>query len=229
MAGSRSAQERPKDVRLVVGAFAVAMASAVACAHVENLESVRLVASVEFKDAAGERAFRIEADGGDVRIEDASGAPLVVLRAGAGGLTISDGRRRRLGLVQPLGRRPGFRVLTGEGGETLLELKAELDGDLSLRTSGGQRLYQIKRRDYGFKVLDAQGRLQSKIRSRPNKTSVRNASGQTYLSTRDSIPAAAVAALALDDVRFAHAAALCVAIIHWGLPEGAGGEPVPES
>ena len=104
MAGSRSAQERPKDVRLVVGAFAVAMASAVACAHVENLESVRLVSSVEFKDAAGERAFRIEPDGGDVRIEDASGAPLVVLRAGAGGLTISDGRRRRLGLVQPLGR-----------------------------------------------------------------------------------------------------------------------------
>ena len=209
---------QPVDVRLLIGAFAVAMASAVACAYFENRESVGLASSVEFKDAAGERLFRIEPDGGDVRIEDASGSPLVILRAEAGGLTISDGRGRSQGIVRPLERRPGFRVSKGKGGETVLELRFEPDGDLSLRAPGGERLYQVKRRDYGFKVLDAQGRLQSKIRSRLNKTSVRNASGKTYMSTRDSIPAAAVAALALDDVRFAHAAALCVAIMHWGLP-----------
>ena len=209
-------------VRLLISAFAAAVASAFACAHLESSKPVRFASRVAFHDAAGELSFRLEPDRSDVRIDDARGAPLVVLRAEAGALSIWDGRSRHLGLVQPLEQRSGFRLLTREGGETVLELRAEPDGDLSLLTSLGARLYEVKRRNYGFKVVGAQGRLQSKIRSRSTKTSVRNASGETYLWTRDSIPAAAVAALALDGVRFEHAAALCVAIVHWGIPEVEG-------
>lgn len=218
------------DVRFLICVSAVVIASALACAHVEGAEVVRLASRVEFRDATGEVSFRLEPDAGDVRIEDADGLPLVVLGVEAGGLSISDGRRRRLGLVQPLEQRVGFRVLAHEGGNTVLELRVEPDGDLSLLSREGVRLYQVKRRDYGFKVVGAEGQLRSKVRARSTKTSLRSGSGETYLWTRDSISAAAVAALALDDVRFDYAAALCVAIVHWGISEAEEAEPsAPES
>jgi hypothetical protein len=209
------------------------LAGVLACAHVERAGPVQFASSVKFRDAAGEVSFRIKPEDGDVRVEDDDGDLLVELRAQAAGLAISSGRRD-LGLVQPLEGRPGFRVVTEQGGDTVLELRIEPDGDLSLRDGAGEHLYKAKRRDYGFKILDAEGNVQAKVRSRSRstKTAVRNAAGETYLSTRDPIPAAAVATLALDDVRFAHAVALAVAIVHWGIPGAPGAtleEAAPES
>ena len=205
-------------------------ALAVSCAHVDRAGPVQFVSPVKFRDSAGQVSFRLQPDNGDVRVEDDDGDLILALQVRSAGLAISDSRRRPLGLVQPLDGRPGFRVVAEEGGETVLELRVEPDGDMSLQDASGERIYKLKKRDYGFKIIDGAGALQSKVRarSRSAKTLVRNAAGETYLSTRDPIPAAAVATLALDDVSFAHAAGLCVAIVHFGIPDRVPVEPAPE-
>ncbi len=64
----------------------------------------------------------------------------------------------------------------------------EADGDLRVVDARDALVYEGKRRDYGFKVLDRNGEVEPRIRFEEHKISVRGPSGATFLSTRDPLP-----------------------------------------
>jgi hypothetical protein len=99
------------------------------------------------------------------------------------------------------------------------DIRIEADGDLEVRDSSDAVLYKLKRRDYGFKIVDEKGEAIARVRrSRNGKLSIRDESHLTYLKTRDAIPVEAVALIALPGLSFAEATGLAVAAWIW--PEG---------
>ena len=114
----------------------------------------------------------------------------------------------------PTEETPAFRIMNG-GDAPAYWLRAEPDGDFELQDANRERLYEIKRRNYGFKIVRADGTVESRVRSLGGRTSIRDAEGLTYLKTRDHLPPAATAALSLEQLPFALATGLAVAIVQW--------------
>jgi hypothetical protein len=195
---------------------------AVACATQPRTGGLKLAEEVEFDAADGQVSFQLEPGDGEIEVENGAGDRLAGLRLEGDHIEITDDERRPMGsVVRVSAPRPGFRVLDPDGRTTVVSLRREPDGDLIVEDAAGERLYIVKQRDYGFKTVDRRGKLENKVRVKDSKVSVRDASGDTYLSTRDPISPEAVAVMVLDDVRFGHAVALGVAVAHWGF-EGLG-------
>ena len=171
---------------------------------------------VDFEAIDGQLAFRLEPFAEGVRVEDGSDHVLLVLRLSEGTLTISSPRGKPLGVVLPIGKEGRrFRVLSPGDRAFVVELHIERDGDLEVIDVDDKIINEAKRRDYGFKILDANGERVSSVRLRENKILLRNPSGTTFLSTRDQLSAESAAAIAFESLRFEHATALSVAIAHW--------------
>ena len=181
---------------------------------------------ISFDGADGQRAFRLSLERDVVQVQDAQRKLLatLVLRTESSDagrprevLQVQDANGRSLGFIRPIpGKRAGLEVTAPDGrGRRLFALLWERDGDLRLERDNDVLVYKIKKRDYGFKIVDSDGVVESRIRTRLGKTSVRDASGVTYLSTRDPVSEAAVAAFMLRGVPFEIAAGLGVAVAHW--------------
>lgn len=204
----------PGRSRSIVVASALAMA--LACAHVPDGGGIELAGAVDFAMHDDRLAFRLEPTRGGVRVENGEGALLAALHLEGVGLAIEDASGHPLGtVVPPSGGSRGFRILAPDAETTLVELRREPDGDLKLFDSREELLGKAKRRDYGFKVVDRDGDVESRIRITPGKISVRDGSGVTFLSCRDRLPADAAAALFFERLRFEYAAGLSVALAHW--------------
>ena len=94
-------------------------------------------------------------------------------------------------------------------------MRLDPDGDLKVEDAGGTRVAEVKKRDYGYKiVVPGQGDV-AKVRVRPQKVSIRNRQGVTYLATRDRIEPEAAAILAVERLPFEAAAGLAVALGIW--------------
>jgi hypothetical protein len=119
----------------------------------------------------------------------------------------------------PTGAHRGYRLADANDVALRSEIRIEADGDLEVRDSNEAVLYKLKRRDYGFKIVDGNGESIARVRrSSGGKLSVRDESHLTYLQTRDPIPVEAVALIALPGLSFAEATGLAVAAWIW--PEG---------
>ena len=194
------------------------LATALGCAHAPEGEGIRLSGAIAFEDHDGQLAFRIEPAGEAIRVEDAGGKALAVLRLRRDGLAIADAAGQLAGVVlPPSGEGRELRIVSPGERSVLFALRYEPDGDLRVVDAAERLVCEAKRRDYGFKVVDSEGRLETKVRIRPDKVSLRNSAGVTFLSTRDAIPPASAAALAFESLRFELAAGLSVALAHWGV------------
>jgi len=100
----------------------------------------------------------------------------------------------------------------GPDGGRIFALQRQEDGDYKLETAGGDLLYKIKARDYGWKVEDAGGTEVFKVKVKAGKTSLRDASDATLLSTKDALRPLAMACLGLEDLNQALRVALAVRI-----------------
>lgn len=159
----------------------------------------------------GERALVLQLNGDSVVVEDGHRTRLASLRWTPDGIEVEDRNGRHRGRVVKVGTRT-FRVLAVSGA-TLFELTTEPDGDMKLSDADARRIYEIKRRDYGYKLLDAHGEVAARVRSRLGKLSVRDANGVPFLSTRDPIPLRSLVALVLEQIPLEYAAGLAVAIM----------------
>ena len=203
---------RRVSARYAMGWLVGAAWLSLACAHGPAGTSHR----VEFEDAEGETLFRIERRGSSVRAVLGDGRALARARIEADGVTVSDRAGEPVGRVEPPSERHvGYRLTALDGSGERFDLQFEPDGDLELENADGDEVYEAKRRDYGFKVVDGRDRLRLKVRAREGKISFRSPSGRTYMSTRDPIPLAAAVALGLEDVRFEYALALSLAVMQW--------------
>jgi hypothetical protein len=178
---------------------------------------------VVFDAEDGATAFQLAPNGESISLRNGKKAVLASVRESGGRLAIEDASGEVAWFIE---RRPGaslrLRVIEAKNGATAFVIKSDSDGDVKVENGEKKRMAVAKRRDYGFKLVDPGGKLIARIRSRSGKTSVRDAAGTTYLTTRDAIPAEAVALLVFERFPIEVAAGLGVATAFWPAPmEGA--------
>ena len=122
---------------------------------------------------------------------------------------VTDPDDRVLGQVK--GDRAKLHVEGPDGARTFA-LQRQEDGDYKLETAAGALRNKIKARDYGWKVEDAAGNELFKVKTKAGKTSLRDASDATLLSTKASIDPLAMACLGLDALDQAMRVALAVRV-----------------
>jgi hypothetical protein len=191
---------------------AVLGASAIGC--LATPQGLGGIGEVRFESGAERPAFEISARGSRIEVSDGSGALLVRLDREKSAVVTFDGRGRRIGEVRT--RKDDGEILYEwfESAEApLLGLERETDGDFELEDAAGETIYELKRRSYGFKVVDAEDETVLRVRlSESGKISVRDANDVTYLTTRDRLPIEAATVWSLPELDFARASALAVAI-----------------
>lgn len=205
-------------VRVPLRIAAVFLVVALACAHGPKGGGLGLPGAVDFETHDRRLAFRLKPTDDGLRVEDGAGDLLAAVRMREGSLAIEDAQSRLLGFVRPPSDQDrAFLVLAPDGRRVLFELHIEPDGDLKVFDGNDELVCQAKRRAYGFKLLNRDGEVESRIRLGSNKISVHDASGVTFLFTRDPLSLESVAMIMLDEVRFEHAVGLAVAMTYWRL------------
>ena len=185
--------------------------------------------SVEFEDASGRMVFELRSGSSDsLRMRSESGALICQLQPEGEAVRVLDARGRKLGTVVPLQDGVGL-LVRSETGQELYKLIVESDGDFKLRDASGANLYVGKHRSYGFKVLDASDVVESRVKVREGRVSVRDGSGQKYLKAKlESPDPLAMAMLTLQDVPIYFAAGLSFAVArgdHGLVPASGPGSP----
>ena len=179
---------------------------------------IQLDHAIEFDGLDSARVMKLVPRRERVKLEDANGELLARFTLDAGRLRVERAPRELVGFVVPAGEGGGgLQILDARGGKLIYQLVREPDGDLKLEDHDKNVLYVLKLRDYGFKTVDAGGAVQSRVRVKPEKVSLRDASGRTTLSTRDAIPPAAAACFTLGDLSLEFQTGLALGVIHWGL------------
>ena len=115
-----------------------------------------------------------------------------------------------LGYIVPKG---GYwKIENPEQTQELFILRRQDDGDYKLEDGSDQQLYRIKARDYGFEIETPDKQSLYKVKVKGGKTSLRNASDETVLSTKSPIAPAAMASFGLDQLSQEQQAALAFAV-----------------
>lgn len=177
----------------------------------------------DFEGANDKTAFQLEARrDGVVVVENGQGEKLYELKLEAEGVSVQGAHGEALGRVVPLAAGRGYAVMDATGRE-IYKLLLEADGDFKLRSADGRNLYVGKLRSYGFKVLNAAEEVESRVKVRSGRVSIRDGADNKYLSAKIANPQPlALAVLTLQDIPFSYAAGLSVALTrdHF-IPEGA--------
>lgn len=181
----------------------------------------RSLSAIRFETGIGRLAFELRPAKESVEVFGREGRLLLRIEIEAERLLIADSSTGSVVAIGPLpaGTHRGYRVTDELDGSLRSELRIEKDGDFRLLQSDDTVFYELKRRVYGFKLVDANGEVISRIRhSDDGRMSIRDAGNLTYLKTRDPIPVEAAALLAIPGLSFAEATGLAVA--SWIWPEG---------
>ncbi len=179
---------------------------------------LRVRQKIEFDDSRGNEFLKLEPDEKEIELQTASGKKIASIKLRDGTIRLKNGGGQKVAsIVLVPGEYVGLRVSKPDQGDLLFKYGKEPDGDFKLENERGITLYKLKKRAYGYKIEDGNEKILYRVRARDSKTSMRDASGKTVLSTRNPIPAAAAACLTFAKVPVEIRAGLCVAVIHWGL------------
>lgn len=211
---------RPKRSRallafLVVGPIGWMMACAAGGGSQRTLSPIR------FESGIDRMAFEFRPAKDSVLVIDREGRLIVRIEIETGRLLIAESPESAVIAISPLpaGKHRGYRMTDESKGSLRSELRIEKDGDLRLLQPDDTVAYRLKRRAYGFKLVDGEGEAILRVRlSGDGKLSIRDANNLTYLKTRDPIPVEAAALLAIPGLSFAEATGFAVAAWIW--PEG---------
>lgn len=170
--------------------------------------------AIRFESGIGRPAFEARSNGDAIEVMDAEGRLLASLVREQEALLVLDDRKRPLGRVVERPDDEDFRLLwLAPDGTPGFGLERESDGDLELEDAAGETVYELKVRDYGFKVVDGRDEPSLRVRRSENgKISVRDSDDVTYLSTRDVVPIEVAAVWALPELDFMRASGFAVAL-----------------
>ncbi|MEZ4217269.1 MAG: hypothetical protein R3E88_12375 [Myxococcota bacterium] len=165
----------------------------------------------------GQTALVLERDGEGVRLLDGRRLLLAAYAIDGRTITVRDADDRIVGRIEDRG--DAFVLTPGDGDAArALRLTREPDGDLALER-GEAVLFDLKAREYGYKIVAADGSELGRVRAGDGRIAVRNEARETVRQTRAPMPAAGVACLVLPGLALADAGGLSVATVVWGLPE----------
>jgi len=151
---------------------------------------------VKLYGASGERIANYKIDNERIAIETANGSGNGAIVRGAEGFTLTSSSAATAPII----------------------LSREPDGDLRIDRAG-EGLFELKYRDYGYKVVDARGVDLGRVREGSNSIKVRNQNRTLVRETKAPMSTAAVACWVLPHLEPQDVGALTLAITMWGLPD----------
>ena len=151
-----------------------------------------------------------------IKIKNASGETVAVLKAKHYGFKVLDGDGADLGKI----KRDGDRLKVKIGGETRFKVKPKgeksfklsdsdgntvvavkwQDGKWKIKDGAGSAIAAIKRKSSSWAAYDATGGLIGKVKTRDAKSKIVDASGETLFSVSDTATAAGAALLAVSNI-----------------------------
>ncbi|MCI0650819.1 MAG: hypothetical protein L0Z55_02925 [Planctomycetes bacterium] len=177
-------------------------------------ELVALAHAIEFDGVDGKKLFKLDPGATDVELEDREGNDVAEYRIRGDSLAMTSGATTTLFERANDG---AILVRAEAASATRYKLVPEPDGDAILEDYSRNLRLELKKRDYGYKIVDGGGVERFKVRIRDGKTSIRDPNDQTILSSRDELPALAAACFALDGLPCEVQAGLALAVVHWKL------------
>lgn len=153
---------------------------------------------IKLKVDGGETAFSLKAKDDGGKLVDASEAELARFNLSPGKLKVKAPDDEVIAFIVIADRQ--FKLEDASQTTTRWKLQRQADGDWKLEDGEQQLLYKIKHRNYGFEVESATEESVCKVKRKGDKTSLRDASEQTVLYTKDAIHPLALACFGLDQL-----------------------------
>ena len=155
--------------------------------------------------------FSIKYKDDGAKLVDASGAEIARFTLDdSGKVKIKDPADSVLGYIVS---QPGkWKVENADQTKELYIFRRQDDGDYKLEDGADTQIYRIKVRDYGYEIETPDKQSLYKVKQKENKISLRDASEQTVLSTKDAVVPVAIAPFGFDVLTREQQAALSFAV-----------------
>lgn len=157
---------------------------------------VGLKAKIKFKNTDDSTAFSVKPQDDGAKLVDAGEKEIARFNVSGRKLKIKDAEDVVLGYV--IFSDGKYKVKNADQSKELWKLQPQGDGDWKFEDADGLLIYKIMKRDYGFEIEDGKENSLSKIKLKDGKTSLRDSSEKTVLSTKDDISTLAFACLGLE-------------------------------
>jgi hypothetical protein len=177
----------------------------------QNSNTATLTDSVKFKLESGADAFSLKPKENGAKFVDVNDKELARLTVDANQkVKIKDASDKVLGYVV---KKEGYwKIEDANQTKELFILRHQSDGDYKLEDGTNTEIYRIKARSDGFEIETPQKQSLYKVKAKEGKTSLKNASEKTVLSTKSKVLPIAVACFGFDKLSREQKAALAYAV-----------------
>lgn len=155
-----------------------------------------LKAKIKFKHEDGSTAFSVKPEDDGAKLVDADEKEIARFNVSGAKLKIKDPQDMVLGYV--IFSDGKYKVENADQSQELWKLQPQSDGDWKFENGDGLLIYKLMKREYGFEIEDGKENSLSKIKLKSGKTSLRDSTEKTILSTKDQVPTLGFACLGLD-------------------------------
>lgn len=158
----------------------------------------KLAERINLKDADGKRVFEIKPESNGAKLVGADDKEIARYTASDHTLKIKDAADKVLGHI--VRQEDHYKVEDADRKHVLFKIALKSNGDWSVEDGKQERLYRIKKRDYGYEIESPAEVSLAKVKLKEGKTSLRNAKDVTLYSTKDHISQTGLACVALDKI-----------------------------
>lgn len=178
-----------------------------------------LPSKVKLADGSGAVRWSIEPKPDGAKLLDAQDREVArYVWSASGRIKARDAADETLGSIA---LRPGKLTIDDPDKRARFALQRQDDGDWKLEDAGDAKLMVIKRRDYGWKVVDAAETLVAKARMRGDEATLEDPAKDTVVASDDGLEPLELACFALDPLEPWQRAGLVLAL----RAAAAGGAP----
>ncbi|MBD1909856.1 MULTISPECIES: hypothetical protein [unclassified Leptolyngbya] len=166
---------------------------------------------VKFKREDGTEAFSLEFRSDGAKLEGANGDELARF-------TVDDNQKVKVknatdtALAYIVSDSDKWKVENADQTKELYILRRQSDGDYKFETGSDQDIYRVKQRDYGFEIETPDKVSVYKVKLKEGKLSLRDASDQTVLYTKDPLTPIALAPFGFKELTPEQQAGLAYAL-----------------
>ena len=153
---------------------------------------------INLKNADGQRTLEIKPESNGAKLAGTDDKEIARYSVSEHTLKIKDAADKVLGHI--VRHDDAYKIEDADRKNVLFKIAGKSNGDWSVEDGQQERLYRIKKRDYGFEIESESGASLAKVKLKDGKTSLRNAKDETLLSTKDHVSQLGLACVALDKI-----------------------------
>lgn len=164
----------------------------------DAIQARSLKQHIHFKDADGHRVFELKPEPDGAKLVGPDEKEMARYHVKDHTLKIKDADDVVLGHIVRVDDH--YKVEDAARQTVLFKLATQSDGDWTVENGSQERLYRIKKRDYGYEIELPNDESVAKAKLKEGKRSLRNAQDATLYSTKDQASTLGVACLGLEKI-----------------------------